>query len=81
VDGRVVDGVSRITEILSLHAGARRVLWPYAYTKADVPYDMSTDDHAVLAALAKGISSRDGYPARQAGDVAPGAGDPDASSR
>jgi murein tripeptide amidase MpaA len=77
VNSRVVDGVSRITQILSLHAGARRVLWPYAYTSSDVPADMGADERAAFVALARGVAKRAGLASRQAGDVARGFGDAD----
>ena len=45
-----------MTEILSLHSAAKEVLWPYSYTKTDVPADMTADDHAAFVALGKGIA-------------------------
>ncbi|HLB44060.1 MAG TPA: M14 family metallopeptidase [Candidatus Limnocylindrales bacterium] len=77
VNGRVVGGEQRITEILSLHSAARRVLWPYAYTTQDVPDTMATDDRAAFVKLARGMARRNGYTAQQRGDLAINDGDPD----
>ncbi len=77
VNGRVVNGKSRITEILSLHSAGKEVLWPYSYTKADVPSDMTADDHAAFVALGRGIASRDGYKPMQGSDLYIVSGDQD----
>ncbi len=77
VNSRVVNGKSKITEILSLHSAAREVLWPYSYTRTDVPSDMTADDHAAFVALGKGIASRDGYKPQQGSDLYIVSGDQD----
>jgi carboxypeptidase T len=77
VESRVVNGKSKITEILSLHSAAREVLWPYAYTKTDVPSDMTADDHAAFVALGQGIAKRDGYKPMQSSDLYIISGDQD----
>jgi len=77
VNSQVVNGKSKITEILSLHSAAREVLWPYSYTKTDVPSDMTQDDHAAFVALGKGIASRDGYKPQQGSDLYIVSGDQD----
>ena len=70
-------GKSKITEILSLHSAAKEVLWPYSYTKADVPSDMTADDHAAFVALGMGIANRDGYKPQQGSDLYIVSGDQD----
>ncbi|HEY7024408.1 MAG TPA: M14 family zinc carboxypeptidase [Candidatus Limnocylindrales bacterium] len=77
VNSRTVNGKSKITEILSLHSAAKEVLWPYSYTKADVPSDMTQDDHAAFVALGKGIASRNGYKPKQGSDLYIVSGDQD----
>ena len=77
VNSQVVNGKSKITEILSLHSAAKEVLWPYSYTKADVPSDMTQDDHNAFVALGKGIASRDGYKPQQGSDLYIVSGDQD----
>jgi hypothetical protein len=77
VNSQVVNGKSKITEILSLHSAAKEVLWPYSYTKTDVPSDMTLDDHNAFVALGKGIASRDGYKPQQGSDLYIVSGDQD----
>lgn len=69
IDSRVVDGQQRITETLSLHSAARLVLWPYGYTRVDVPSTMTADDHQAFVALGKGMGQRNGYVAQQGSDL------------
>jgi carboxypeptidase T len=69
IDSRVVDGKQRLTEVLSLHSAARLVLWPYGYTRTDVPSTMTADDHQAFVALGKGMGQRNGYVAQQGSDL------------
>lgn len=68
LSSRRVNGEQRISQVLSLHAAGRKVLFPYAYTARDLPPDMSGDDRRAFVALARGMASRNGYGAQQAGD-------------
>jgi len=77
VNSRLVNGKSKITEILSLHSAAKQVLWPYSYTTKDVPSDMTADDHAAFVALGKGMASRNGYRPQQGSDLYIVSGDQD----
>jgi hypothetical protein len=45
------------------------VLWPYGYTTADVPADMTRDDQAALAALGRRIASKNGYTPMQSSSL------------
>ena len=45
---RVVDGRQQIRAAITFHENGRLVMWPYGYTMADVPSDMTTQDHAAL---------------------------------
>ena len=69
IQSRRNNGKQRLTEILSLHSAARQVLWPYSYTKNDVPSDMTADDHAAFVALGKGVAKRNGYKPQQGSDL------------
>jgi len=69
VDWRMDHGNGRLKQILSLHSAGRLVLWPYAYTKQDVPADMTADDHKAMVALGKGMAQRNGYRAKQGSDL------------
>jgi carboxypeptidase T len=62
---RRVGGVQQITEVLNVHSYGKHVLWPYGYTKEDVPSDMTADDHAAFVALAKNMAALNGYEAMQ----------------
>jgi carboxypeptidase T len=61
VDGRVVGGEQQIRVHVTFHQYGRIVLYPFGYTKEAVPPDMKTDDHAVLAVMAKEMSALSGY--------------------
>ena len=69
VESRVVKGRQQIRAILSLHAAGRQVLWPYAYTRTDVPRTMTRDDHRAFVALARQMAELNGYRAEQGSDL------------
>jgi hypothetical protein len=69
VQSRVVGGRQQIRTHLTLHSNGERILYPYGYTVADRPSDMSQDDHAVLEALAEAMADRNGYRPMQSSDV------------
>ena len=69
IKSRKINGTQRIAEILSLHSAARQVLWPYSYTKTDVPSTMTVDDHKAFVALGKGIAKRNRYKPQQGSDL------------
>lgn len=69
VDWRMDNGNGRLKQILSVHSAGRLVLWPYAYTKQDVPSDMTADDHKAMVALGKGMAQRNGYKPKQGSDL------------
>jgi carboxypeptidase T len=69
VASRVIGGRQQIRGYVSFHTAGRLVLWPYGYTKTDRTPDMSTDDHAVAVALAKGMAARNRYRAAQGSDL------------
>ncbi|HYI23359.1 MAG TPA: M14 family metallopeptidase, partial [Candidatus Limnocylindrales bacterium] len=73
----VNDRAHRLEGILSLHSAGRQVLWPYAYTKQDVPSDMTAADHQAMVALGRGMAQRNGYKAEQGSDLYIVAGDQD----
>ena len=69
VDSRVVDGRQQIRTHLTLHTNGEQVLWPFGYTKADVPPDMTREDHRAFVALARGMAARNGYRPMQSSDL------------
>lgn len=66
VESRVIDGHQRIRVAITFHTAGRLVMWPYGYTRAAVPYDMTAVDHAVFVALGRAMAARNGYLAEQA---------------
>jgi hypothetical protein len=69
VQSRVIGGRQQIRIHLSLHSNGERILYPYGYTVADRPSDMSQDDHAAFVALAQAMADRNGYRPMQSSDV------------
>jgi hypothetical protein len=66
---RVVDGRQQIRAGITFHEYGRLVMWPYGYTVADIPPDMTADDHKALVAIGKKMASTNGYKPEQASDL------------
>ena len=66
---RVVNGRQQIRTAISFHEYGRLVMWPYGYTYANVPADMTSQDHAALVAIGKKMAASNGYRAMQASDL------------
>lgn len=69
VASRVVNGRQMIRTAVDFHESGRYVLWPYDWTKADVPVDMTAQDRAALAGLARHLANLNGYRAIQSSDM------------
>ena len=69
VESRAVDGWQQIRTHITFHSNGKLVLWPYGYTKKNVPSDMSSDDHAAFVAMGKKMASLNGYRPQQASDL------------
>lgn len=69
VNSRVIDGVQQITVHITLHTNGRLVLWPYGYTKTNVPPDMTALDQRVFVALGTAMAARNGYTPEQSSDL------------
>jgi carboxypeptidase T len=65
VQSRVIGGWQQIRTHITFHSNGKLVLWPYGYTKADVPSDMSKNDHAAFVVMGKKMASLNGYTAKQ----------------
>jgi murein tripeptide amidase MpaA len=76
-DGRVVNGRQQIVASIGFHSAAHQVLWPYSYTKKDIPADMTVDDHAAFMALGQEAAALNGYKPQQGSDLYPVYGDQD----
>jgi len=66
---RVVNGRQQIRAAITFHESGRLVMWPYGYTMADVPSDMTTQDHAALAKIGRHMAATNGYRPEQASDL------------
>jgi putative cell wall-binding protein len=69
VNSRVVGGKQQIRTHVTLHTNGEMILWPYGYTKTDVPSDMRRDDHATFVAMGRAMAARNGYKAQQSSDL------------
>ena len=75
VNGRVVGGVQRIRTHITFHAAGELVLWPYAYTRRDLPPDMTALDLATFRAMGRSMARTNGYTAKQSSALYPSDGD------
>ena len=66
---RVVNGRQQIRAAITYHEDGRLVMWPYGYTMANVPGDMTSQDHAALAAMGRHMAATNGYKPEQASDL------------
>src|SRR5215204_2398978 len=69
IDSRVVGGRQQIKTAITFHTAGEEILWPYGYTKTDVPPDMTTDDHAALVAIGKRMAASNGYTPKQSSSL------------
>ena len=69
VNGRVVGGVQQIRTHVTLHTNGQLILWPYGYTKTNIPADMTALDHAALVSLGRAMAAQNGYVAKQSSDL------------
>jgi hypothetical protein len=67
--GRRANGEQQLKVVLNWHSYGEHVLWPYGYTKEDVPSDMTADDHLAMKTLAKKMASINGYTAMQGSNM------------
>jgi hypothetical protein len=66
---RRVGGVQQIRAAISWHAFNEEIMWPYGYTRADLPRTMTADDLAAFRAVGRGMAARNGYAAKQMSDL------------
>ena len=69
VNSRVIDGRQQIRTAITFHSAGEEILWPYGYTKADVPSDMTADDHAAFVALGRKMAASNGYTPKQSSSL------------
>jgi carboxypeptidase T len=66
---RVVNYRQQIRAAITFHEYGRLVMWPYGYTLANIPSDMTAQDHAALAIIGKHMAKTNGYRPEQASDL------------
>jgi carboxypeptidase T len=69
VNSRVVGGIEQIKAHVTLHTNGELVLWPYGYTKTNVPYDMTVADHNTFVAMGRKTAALNGYTPMQSSDL------------
>lgn len=58
---RRIGGVQQIKTAITFHTAGEQILWPYGYTKRDVPGDMTVNDQKALAAMGRAMAKMNGY--------------------
>jgi hypothetical protein len=66
---RVVNGRQQIRTHITFHEAGRLVMWPYGYTYANIPGDMTASDHSALVHIGKAMAASNGYKPEQASDL------------
>ena len=66
---RIVGGRQQIRAAIDWHAFNEEIMWPFAYTKADLPRPMAADDLAAFKAIAQGMADLNGYMPKQLSDL------------
>jgi carboxypeptidase T len=69
IGSRVVGGLQQLKVIFDWHSTGELVMWPYGYTKTDVPKTMSADDHKAMVALGSEMARLNGYRPMQGSDL------------
>jgi carboxypeptidase T len=66
---RVVGGIQQIRAHITFHTNGQLILWPYGYTKSDIPIDMTALDHQVFVKMGRSMAALNGYKAEQSSDL------------
>jgi carboxypeptidase T len=69
VNSRVKNGIQQIRAHVTFHTNGELILWPYGYTRTDIPSDMSLEDHAAFVTMGKAMAALNGYKAEQSSDL------------
>ncbi len=75
IRSRVSGGRQRIRTHISFHTAGEMVLWPYSYTTADLPSDMTELDLRTFRAMGRAMAATNGYRARRSSALYPTDGD------
>lgn len=66
---RIVGGRQQIRAAIDWHAFNEEIMWPFAYTRANLPRPMAADDLAAFRAVAQGMADLNGYMPKQLSDL------------
>ena len=66
---RVVDSKQQIRMHITFHETGRLVMWPYGYTYADQPADMTSADRLAFVHMGRQMARTNGYRPQQASDL------------
>jgi carboxypeptidase T len=66
---RVIGGIQQIKAHITFHTNGELILWPYGYTKTNIPADMTIADHSAFVAMGRAMAARNGYRAMQSSDL------------
>jgi hypothetical protein len=66
---RVVGGRQQIRAHITFHETGRLVMWPYGYTYANLPIDMTSADYLAFVRMGRAMAATNGYRPQQASDL------------
>ncbi len=69
VNSRVVNGRQQIRAHISLHTNGELIMWPYGYTRTNIPPDMTKADWYAFVAYAREQAAHNGYGVQQSSDM------------
>jgi hypothetical protein len=69
IDSRVVGGRQQIKTAITFHTAGEQILWPYGYTRTNVPSDMTRDDQAALVTMGRKMAARNDYTPMQSSSL------------
>jgi hypothetical protein len=69
VNSRIVGGHQQIRTHVTLHTNGELILWPYGYTRTDLPPDMTRADWNVFVRMGRAMAARNGYRAMQSSSL------------
>jgi murein tripeptide amidase MpaA len=69
INSRRIGGRQQIRTAITFHTAGEEVLWPYGYTRTNVPSDMTVDDQKALVAMGRKMARMNGYKAMQSSSL------------
>ena len=66
---RRIGGIQQIKAHITFHTNGELILWPYGYTKTNIPADMTAGDYQAFVTMGRAMAARNGYTAEQSSDL------------